>query len=102
MVVRTQIYLPEDLHNRLRSRGRILKQSMAEQVREAVERYLEAADAPRSVPNDPIWDLPDHAFKAPPGSPTDVAARHDAYLYGWRSKKPLRTRKAGSKRSSRR
>ncbi len=99
MAVRTQLYLPEDLHNRLRSRGRILNQSMAEQVREAVERYLEAADAPRSVPNDPIWALPDHAFKAPPGSPSDVAARHDAYLYGWRNKKPTRTRKAGSKRS---
>ncbi len=102
MVVRTQIYLPEDLHNRLRSRGRILKQSMAEQVREAVERYLAAEDAPQSLPDDPIWTLPDHGFQGPPGSPTNVAAMHDAYLYGWRSKKPTRTGKAGSKRSAQR
>ncbi len=102
MVVRTQLYLPEDLHNRLRSRGRILKQSMAEQVREAVERYLAAEDAPQSLPDDPIWTLPDQAFEGPSGSPTNVAARHDAYLYGWRSKKPARARKAGSRRSSRR
>ncbi len=100
MFVRTQLYLPEDLHNRLRSRGRILKQSMAEQVREAVERYLEAEDAPRSVPNDPIWNLHDHAFEGSPGSPTSVAARHDAYLYGWRDKKATRTRKAGSRGSA--
>ena len=101
MAFRTQIYLPQELHDRLKSRGRILKRSMAEQVREAVERYLEAKDAPKSVPNDPIWDLPGHAFDGPPGSPTDIAARHDAYLYGWHSKKSTRTRKAGSRRSAR-
>jgi plasmid stability protein len=102
MAVRTQIYLPEDLHNRLRSRGRILKRSMADQVREAVERYLADDDASEAVPSDPIWSLPAHAIEGPPGSPTDIATRHDAYLYRWDKKKASRSRKTGTRRSTRR
>jgi len=102
MAVRTQIYLPEDLHNHLKSRGRILKRSMAEQVREAVERYLADDDAPEAAPNDPIWSLPAHAIAGPPGSPTDIAARHDAYLYRWDKKKASRSQKIGTRRSTRR
>ncbi|MGQ0548906.1 MAG: hypothetical protein ACT4PY_04465 [Armatimonadota bacterium] len=98
MAVRTQIYLPEAMHQRLKSRGRILRKSMATQVREAVERYLEAAEV-ESIPDDPIWNLPSHAIATPPGAPTDIASRHDVYLYGWsttprsRSKTPSRKRK---------
>jgi len=87
MVVRTQIYLPEDLHQRLKSRARLLNRPMADQIREAVTRYLEACDGPRPAPDDPIWSLPDHAISGPPDN---VAVRHDEILYGW--KKEQRTR----------
>ncbi len=90
MAVRTQIYLPETVHHRLKIRGRLLGKSMADQVREAVERYLDVADAAESAPDDPIWDLPEHAVATPPGLPTDTASRHDRYLYGWN--KPSRAR----------
>ena len=87
MSVRTQIYLPEDLHHRLKSRARLLNQPMANQIREAVIRYLESHDGPRPVPDDPIWSLPEHAIAGPPDN---VAVRHDEILYGW--KKQRRTR----------
>ncbi len=102
MAVRTQIYLPEALHHRLKSRGRILNKSMADQVREAVKRYLDLEEAPRPIPDDPVWDLPDHAIEGPPGWPTDMAARHDFYLYGWSKQKATRTRRKVAGRSRRR
>ncbi len=101
MTVRTQIYLPEVVHQRLKSRGRILRKSMATQVREAVERYLELAEATESLPDDPIWDLPTHAVATAPGAPTNIASRHDAYLYGW-SKTPRTRSKTRSRRRKRR
>ena len=102
MPVRTQIYLPETLHKRLKTRGRILNRSMAEQVREALERYLATEEAPTPIPDDPIWDLPRHAIDGPPGSPTDVAVRHDDYLYGWQKTGKTRTSMKGPKRGRRR
>lgn len=101
MTVRTQIYLPEVVHQRLKSRGRILRKSMATQVREAVERYLEVAEATESIPDDPIWDLPDHAISTASGTPTDIASRHDMYLYGW-NKAPRSRSKTRSRRRKRR
>ncbi|MGQ0568142.1 MAG: FitA-like ribbon-helix-helix domain-containing protein [Armatimonadota bacterium] len=96
MAVRTQIYLPDALHSRLKRRAAILNRSMADQVREAVERYLETEEAPPAIPDDPIWRLPDHAIEGPGGSPTDVATRHDAHLYAWtRQKKSSRSAKPG-------
>ena len=80
MVVRTQIYLPEDLHHRLKSRARLLNRPMADQIREAVKRYLETDDGPRPVPDDPIWSLPERAITGPVDN---VAVRHDEILYGW-------------------
>ena len=102
MTVRTQIYLPEALHHRLKNRARILRRSMAEQVREALERYLDTEEAPRPIPNDPIWDLPSHAIEGSSGSRTDIAARHDDYLYGWNKRKRAPTSTKGAKRGRRR
>ncbi len=90
MAVRTQIYLPEDLHHKLKSRARLLNRPMAEQIREAIERYLETDDAPRPMPDDPLWSLPEHAIAGPPDN---IAVRHDEILYGW--KKPRRRRGVG-------
>jgi hypothetical protein len=84
MVVRTQVYFPESLHTRLKHRAQILNTSMADQVRQAVERYLATEDAPRATPKDPIWMLPDLAEERPATSPSDGAVAHDRYLYGRR------------------
>lgn len=92
MAIRTQIYLPEALHRRLKSRARILNKPMAEQIREALERYLATEEAPEPIPDDPIWSIPDHAVGGAAGSPRDIAARHDKYLYGVRQKPEKRIR----------
>lgn len=79
MSVRTQVYLPESLYNKLRLRARTTGKSMAEQIRESVERYLieeEAGMGP--LPDDPIWKL---AGGIDSGA-RDLSTRHDAYLYG--------------------
>jgi hypothetical protein len=81
VAVRTQIYLPEALHRRLKSRARILNKPMAVQIREALERYLATEEAPEPIPDDPIWSIPDYAVGGAAGSPRDIAARHDEYLY---------------------
>ena len=92
MSIRTQIYLPEALHRRLKGRARILNKPMAEQIREALERYLVTEEAPEPIPDDPIWSIPEHAVGGDPGSPRDIAVRHDEYLYGVRQKPKERIR----------
>lgn len=74
---------------------------MATQVREAVERYLEVAEATESIPDDPIWDLPAHAISTASGTPTDTASRHDVYLYGWSKSPRSRTTARGRNRKRR-
>jgi len=85
-MVRTQVYLTTAVHRRLKNRGQILGKSLADQVREAVERYLASDDVDRVLKDDPIWTLPDRAVTAPRKSPADLAAGHDKYLYGERSR----------------
>lgn len=100
MTVRTQIYLPESLHARLKNRGQILNKSMADQIREAVERYLATEAAPQAMPDDPIWSLPDLAIHTPAGSPSDAAVKHDRYLYrpGTKSKARGRAKESRARR----
>ena len=96
MAVRTQIYLPEDLHHRLKSRARLLNRPMADQIREAVTRYLETHEGSRPMADDPIWSLPDHAVAGPPDN---VAVRHDEILYGWkRDRRTPALRRSGRKK----
>ena len=77
MAVRTQIYLPEEIYKRLRRRAVITGKSMAEQVRESLERYFTEIEASTPKPKDPVWQLggriqsQDH----------DLSVHHDAYLY---------------------
>lgn len=74
--VRTQIYLPETLHRRLKDRGRKLHRSLADQVREAVERYLD--ETPEGLADDDtIWSI----MRIGDSGETDGSRRHDDILY---------------------
>ena len=55
MMVRTQISLDAELHNRLRNRAARLGVSLAEYIRRLVDRDL--AKAPRKVDRSVIFDL---------------------------------------------
>ncbi|MGB9662852.1 MAG: ribbon-helix-helix protein, CopG family [Moorellaceae bacterium] len=77
MAIRTQIYLPENLYERLRKRASLTGRSMAEQIREALERYFTEIEANTPKPEDPIWQLGGR-IQSKEG---DFSVRHDAYLY---------------------
>ncbi len=73
---RTQIYIDEELDERLRAAAAREGRSAASLVRDAVRLYLsEGKGAPA---RDPFLEIAG-AFA---GGPTDAAEEHDRYLYG--------------------
>jgi hypothetical protein len=82
-MVRTQVYLPRDIHTKLQERAEEQGTTMAEQIREALEDYvakieLEEEDEPILSPDNPIFQMLG-MFDSGLG---DVALNHDQYLYG--------------------
>ncbi|MBS3975629.1 MAG: CopG family transcriptional regulator [Syntrophomonadaceae bacterium] len=77
MAVRTQIYLPEDLYQRLRASASATGKSMAEQIRESLELYLTESEAATPKPEDPIWQLAGRTTSVD----GDLSENHDRYLY---------------------
>lgn len=69
----------EDLYLRLRLRAETTGKSMAEQIKESVERYLAEEELPRPAPDDSVWNL----VGAIDSGRGDLAERHDHYLYDW-------------------
>jgi len=80
MSQRTTIVLPDPLKQRAVARAREQGISFGEFVRRSVEKMLTAPPrgTGREKAADPFWDN----LKAYEGGPTDLAARHDDYLYG--------------------
>jgi hypothetical protein len=80
MPLRTTVVLPAPLKQRAVARAREQGISFGEFVRRAVEKMLIAP--PRGTGRkkiaDPFWDN----LRIYEGGPTDLAARHDDYLYG--------------------
>jgi Arc/MetJ-type ribon-helix-helix transcriptional regulator len=73
---RTTVMLPEDLRARAVRRARKLGVSMGEFIRRAMESWLDAGQG--AADEDPL--LKDEATYDGQ-SPSDLAARHDEYLY---------------------
>ena len=69
----TQIYLTPEQHRVLQETARAEGRSMADIIRELVERHLMPAGAPPT-------DLSDLAGAVRTGRPTDVAANRDAMV----------------------
>ncbi len=86
-MVRTQVYLPRDIYERLQKRATENDLTLAVQVREALVDYLErtdAADAPILRADDPIFQL----IGAASSKEGDLSVNHDHYLYGWPKREP--------------
>ncbi len=87
-MVRTQVYLPRTLHDKLQARAQRHDITMAAQIRAALEDYLERQDTadngPVLRPDDPIFALLGR-FAAPED---DLSTHHDVYLYGERTNLP--------------
>ena len=80
-MVRTQIYLPPDIHEALKKRAEEDGISMGRQIREAVTEYVTARDEDEQIPiltaDDPIWNIVG-MFE---GGPEDGSVNHDKYIY---------------------
>lgn len=86
-MVRTQIYLPRDIYQRLQKRAEENDLTLAVQVREALVDYLERTDiaeAPLLRADDPIFQL----IGAASSKEGDLSVNHDHYLYGWPKREP--------------
>jgi hypothetical protein len=80
-MVRTQVYLPREMYQRLQKRAAENDLTLALQIREALENYLERAgaeDAPILRADDPIFQMIG-MFASEEG---DLSVNHDHYLYG--------------------
>jgi len=80
-MVRTQVYLPRDIYERLQKRAAHHESTLAVQIRTALEDYLErseAQDEPILSPDDPIFEMIG-MFASEEG---DLSVNHDYYLYG--------------------
>lgn len=86
-MVRTQVYLPRDIYQRLQKRAEENDLTLAVQVREALVDYLErtdAAEAPILLAGDPLFQL----IGAASSQEGDLSVNHDHYLYGWPKREP--------------
>ncbi len=81
-MVRTQVYLPRDIYDKLQKRAEDQGITMAHQIREALKDYiarveLEEGGEPIWSPDDPIFQMLG-MFDSGLG---DLALHHDEYLY---------------------
>lgn len=79
--VRTQIYLPANLHRALKRAAKRRGVSMAQLLREAAQRAVREQETGAA---DPLEGL----IGAGQGDATDIAESHDHYLYGTRRSAP--------------
>lgn len=77
MMLRTQIYLPEQLHDELTSWAIKMKVPMAQIVRQILQAGLEKREAFLPGEND-LLELTKLKIK---GGPTDLSLKLDSYLY---------------------
>jgi hypothetical protein len=86
-MVRTQVYLPREMYDRLQKRAGKHELTLALQIREALAEYLERSDAaeePILRADDPIFELIGMASS----KEGDLSVNHDHYLYGWPKREP--------------
>ena len=80
-MVRTQVYLPRDIHSRLQKRAREHELTLAVQIRTALEDYLEQVEAQDDGvlhADDPIFQM----IGMVDSGLGDLSVNHDHYLYG--------------------
>ena len=84
-MTRTTIMLPEEVKRRAMAQARKLNVSFADFVRQAVTEKLprqgKGVDRLKRRRQDPLFRLLDRIEPVTGGTNTDVAARHDDYLY---------------------
>ncbi|MCS6909801.1 MAG: ribbon-helix-helix domain-containing protein [Anaerolineales bacterium] len=89
-MVRTQVYLPRSIYQRLRERADRHDVTLAMQIRAALESYLRQAEADDDGsilhPDNPIFSMMGSAQS----DVGDASIHHDYYLYGAPKVKPAK------------
>lgn len=75
---RTQMYLPQDLFEELKSFAKRQHKSMAAIIREAISILLKRKENSNSWKNDPLMKIVGKAKS----KEKDLSVNHDKYLYG--------------------
>jgi hypothetical protein len=86
-MVRTQVYLPRNIYERLQRRAADQALTLAVQIRTALAEYLERSEIseePILRADDPIFELIGMASS----QEGDLSVNHDHYLYGWPKREP--------------
>lgn len=80
-MVRTQVYLPRDIYDRLKERAEAEGVTMATQIREALSEYVvetpKETKSPILTADDPIWNI----IGMGKSDITDGSVNHDKYIY---------------------
>lgn len=88
-MVRTQVYLPRAIYEKLQARAEQQELTLALQIRAALELYLEQAEAKTDDgilrPDDPIFQM----IGMFDSGVDDLSVNHDHYLYGAPRREPL-------------
>lgn len=77
-MIRTQVYLPEDIYQQLKIEAKIDKIKTAEIIRVLLEKGLRESKKKRKSVGEALLDLAKLAQK---GGPRDLSTNHDTYLY---------------------
>lgn len=91
-MVRTQVYLPRNIYNKLQQRAEKYDLTLAVQIRTALEDYLDRAEIEE---DDGILRADDPIFKMIgmySSGVSDTAINHDHYLYGSPKREPDETK----------
>lgn len=80
-MVRTQVYLPRDIYDKLKERTEAEGVTLAQQIREALTRYVVEVPKETAPPilkeDDPIWNI----IGMIDSGITDGSVNHDKYIY---------------------
>ncbi|MCP5100029.1 MAG: ribbon-helix-helix protein, CopG family [Chloroflexi bacterium] len=80
-MIRTQVYLPREIYEKLKLRAESEGTAMATQIREALSEYVVKSTKLQSgqpIPeDDPIWDM----IGMVDSGVTDGSVNHDKYIY---------------------
>jgi hypothetical protein len=99
-MVRTQVYLPRVTYERLRRRAEKHGLTLALQIREALESYLDMAKQDEKRPPFDATELFAIIDSLPRGGPPDLAENHDRYLYSDPHGEAPKTRRAPQRPAS--
>lgn len=87
-MLRTYLYIPDDLDKRIREAAQIQKNSKAEVMRQALEKGLEKL-VPKTGGAETLLKLAEIGRKYNVKGPKDLSINHDYYLWGGKKRSKI-------------